>query len=46
MKVLETILDYVGKIALIIFITATSLLTITGAIALFIKVIDWGKEIL
>ena len=44
MKVLETILDYVGKIALIIFITATSLLTITGA--LFIKVIDWGKEIL
>lgn len=43
---LNKILDVVGKIALILFITSISLVMITGAIALFIKVIDWGRYVL
>ena len=46
MNVIETILSYVGKIALIVFFVATSLLGLTGAIALLFKVLQWGKEIL
>lgn len=43
---LNKILDVVGKVALLIFITSISLVMITGAIALFIKVIDWGRLVL
>ena len=46
MKIIEIILDYTGKIALIVFFVATSLLGLTGAIALLFKVLQWGKEIL
>lgn len=42
---LNKILDVVGKIALLIFITSISLVMLTGAIALFVKVIEWAKTV-